>query len=287
MKKLKFIAMGFGGMAMMAAGDAAFAHASIVGAITSGATGFPRVGLNHACNGTTPPTPIVAQSVVIPTINPTILKKETVSGTTTDVSGGGLSPYFSTNLAGTTPLNSLQNLGQLIQSKDVFSNQIEQRNASNSVIGWVSTKGSLAVNLHGEVPFRFAAPHFRFAAGNANSCVSKLTVQFAVADICNINQKPGSLPAIGSGNNGVNLWIDKTIADLDTTQFPASAIENGAGTTNLTINRDTAINPYPANCAAAGGSDPTIEITVKPSADDIDQLAFPGWGTPASGNTFQ
>lgn len=293
-KKIKFLAMGLSGVAMMAAGEAVFAHASILNAINSGATGFSRVGVNHACNGTTPPTPVIAQSVIFPTISPTILKRTLPATTSEDISATPLSTFFATNLTGAAtaagnPLNSLQNLPQLIQSKDVFTSQIEQRNASNNVIGWVSTKGSLAVNLHGEVPFRFGAVHFRTFAGSPNSCVSRLTVSVAVADICNLTQKPGSLPAYGSGNVGVNLWVDKTIPGLDATQFPSSAIEAGAATTNLVINRDVTVNPYPANCLAAGtgGTDPTIEITVKPTAADIDQLAFPGWGTPAVGNEFK
>ena len=88
-----------------------------------------------------------------------------------------------------------------------------------------------------------------------------------------------------------------------------AAIENSAGTTNLTINRDPIQDPYPASCANApiasaatnlaattqanavtgytAGATPLTSVKIQPSADDLKQLQFPGWGTPVSGNTFQ
>jgi hypothetical protein len=268
--KIKNVTVGLGAIALITTGQAAFAHASILNAIDSGATGFSRVGLNHACNRTSPPTPIVAQSVVFPTINPILSRSD--NGVITS-----LGDFFATNAALTTPLSTLANLPQLIQSRDVFSAQIEQRNENDQVIGFVSTKGVLGVNLHGELPFRFGAVHFK------SNCAARLRIQVAVADICNIQQKPpfSSMPS------GVNLWFSNQTPGLEGGPFPPASVENGAATTVLTINRNTAVNPYPSNCVPANGTDPVFDVNVFPSVDDIARLQFPGWGTPASGAVFK
>ena len=206
-----------------------------------------------------------------------------------------------TSSAATTPVATLAGAFQLVQSKDVFSSSIEQRNAANAVIGWVSTKGGLQVNEHGEVPFRFTNVFF-----GANSCVHDVVVQLAVADICKTNSMPLSSASL-STTQGVNLWLDVALGG--STHFPAAAIEAGAGTTNLTINRDPVQDPYPASCAGAPiataatnlaattqanvvtsyttGATPLTSVKIQPSAADIEQLQFPGWGTPVTGNTFQ
>ena len=308
-KKLKYVSLGLGALTMMGAGQAAFAHASILNTVNSGkaigSTSFSRIGVNHACNGTTPVTPVVAQSAVIPTINPlisTATVTANVAGTYAVVPGATVGQYLITSSAGTTPVTTLAGAFQLVQSKDVFSTSIEQRNATNAVIGWVSTKGSLQINEHGEVPFRFTNVFF-----GANSCVHDVVVQLAVADICKTTSQPPLSSASLSTTQGVNLWLDNTLGG--STAFPAAAIENGAGTTNLTINRDPVQDPYPASCANApiataatnlaattqanavtgytSGATPLTSVKIQPSASDIEQLQFPGWGTPVTGNTFQ
>ena len=35
------------------------------------------------------------------------------------------------------------------------------------------------------------------------------------------------------------------------------------------------------------GATPLTSVKIQPSANDLEQLQFPGWGTPVSGNTFQ
>ena len=298
-KALKNASLGLGAVMMMGAGQAAFAHASILNTVNSGlavgSTSYSRIGVNHACNRTIPATPIVAQSVVIPTINP-IIKTATVTGTAAGAyaalpSSAVLGDYLQASLTASQTnahtgavtsslINSLAGRFQLVQSKDVFTAQIEQRNANDEVIGWVSTKGGLGVNLHGEVPFRFSNIFF-----NPTSCLRNTVVQVAVADICNTQQKP---PFTGLGIvPGVNLWIDNTLGG--SANFPVAAIESGAGTTNLTINRDPIANPYPANCAAPYGSGSTavFDLKIQPSAADLEQLQYPGWGTPVAGNTFK
>ncbi len=327
-KALKMAALGVSAATMLVATQEASAHASILNTVNSGtaigSTSFSRIGVNHACNGTTPITPVVAQSVVIPTINPIISVNDPVnspavaavgtSGVTgyvaakaagsyfTILPSAAVSDYLATTLAGTTPVTTLANRFQLVQSKNVFTSSIEQRNSTGTdVIGWVSTKGSLQINEHGEVPFRFSNVFF-----GANSCVHDVVVQIAVADICKINSFPLSSASL-STTQGVNLWIDNTLGGSPS--FPAAAIENGAGTTNMVINRDPVTDPYPASCAGApivtaatslaatvqanvvtgytSGATPLTSVKIQPSASDLEQLQFPGWGTTVSGNTFQ
>ena len=328
-KALKIAALGVSAATMMVATQEASAHASILNTVNSGtaigSTSFSRIGVNHACNGTSPVTPVVAQSAVIPTINPIISSNDPVSSPAVAAVGtsgqpgfvaakaagsyytilpntAAVSDYLVTTLAGTTPVTTLANRFQLVQSKNVFTSSIEQRNSTGTdVIGWVSTKGSLQINEHGEVPFRFSNVFFK-----PDSCLRSVIVQLAVADICKTNSLPLD-PTKLSTVQGVNLWIDST--NGGSTHFPASSIEAGAGTTNFTINRDPVANPYPATCAAApvvtkvagtadaqqiatagtptAGSTPLFDVKIQPSAADLEQLQFPGWGGTVSGNSFQ
>ena len=311
-KALKIAALGVSAATMMVATQEASAHASILNTVNSGtaigSTSFSRIGVNHACNATTPITPVVAQSVVIPTLSP-IISVATVTGNTagayvnqTTSPANTVGNYLFTTAAGTTPVTTLANRFQLVQNKNVFTTSIEQRNSTGTdVIGWVSTKGSLQINEHGEVPFRFSNVFF-----GANSCVHDVVVQLAVADICKTNSFPLSSASL-STTQGVNLWIDNL--NGGSPSFPAAAIENGAGTTNMTINRDPVTDPYPASCAGApivtaatslaatvqanvvtgytSGAMPLTSVKIQPSANDLEQLQFPGWGTTVSGNTFQ
>ena len=57
-KALKIAALGVSAATMMVATQEASAHASILNTVNSGtaigSTSFSRIGVNHACNGTTP-----------------------------------------------------------------------------------------------------------------------------------------------------------------------------------------------------------------------------------------
>jgi hypothetical protein len=298
-KQIKHLAVGISTVLMLGAGQAAFAHASILNEISSGATGFSRVGVNHAVNHTTPPTPVIHAGVVFPTQTPTLARSPVGPAIVS------LGDYFATTAAGATggvsPLTTLAGAPQLVQSRDVFDNQIEIANGNNLTVGWwsLSEPGSsgLQVNIHGEVPFRFTAPHFRSALPSANPnglvaadlCASRLRIWVSVVDIADPSAL-GSLPtggAPGSATTGIgfNGWWDNTLLS---TEYPPAFVENGAATPVLTINRDPKVNPYPANCAnsvlntpanPAPGTDASFDITVKPIAADIDVLK---WGGPAA-----
>ncbi|WP_144289809.1 hypothetical protein [Ideonella sp. A 288] len=187
------------------------AHTTAQVQASEGTTTYNNLVIGHGCtlaNGTK--LPVIAQSVVFPTVNP----KFTTTGT------------FAGNPA-VVSITSVANLAQLIQSKDIFSKQKEKTNAAGNVIGFESTEGSLEPSLHGLVPFRTAGVSFP-----ADSCATKLVVQVAVADIC---QKLGAK----------NLWIPSV-----TTKYSDPAVDGIGSPASLTFNRDLAKNPLPAACGA-------------------------------------
>ncbi len=313
-KALKIAAIGVSAVTMMIATQEASAHATFLNTVNSGtaigATSFSRLGLNHACNGAASGIsyPIIAQSVAIPTINPIISRADVASGVLGNYSvlpAATVADYLFTTEASTVAVTTLANRFGLVQSKDVFNSQIEQRSplstttshgkTTNDVVGWVSTKGNLQINLNGEVPFRFANVFFK-----KTSCLRNVTVQIPVVDICKTSAKPGTFVAgtLAKASGGVEIWVDPALTTPS--WLPQTSIEAGAGTTNFTINRDPIANPYPASCAGApiaangvltgtftSGADALFDIKIQPSADDINKLQFPGWGTPVAGNTFE
>jgi len=195
----------------LAAALSAQAHTTVQVQANEGTTTYNNLVIGHGCtlaNGTK--LPVIAQSVVFPTVNPRYTVNGTVSGNPAVVS-----------------INSLANIAQLIQSKHLFARQKEKTNAAGAVIGFENTDGELDVTLHGLVPFRTAGVSFP-----ADSCATKLIVQIAVADIC---QK----------NGAKNLWIPAV-----TSKYSDPSVDGIGAPASLTINRDLAKNPLPASCGA-------------------------------------
>ena len=187
------------------------AHTTIQVQASEGTTTYNNLVIGHGCtlaNGTK--LPVIAQSVVFPTVNPKYTVAGTVSGNPAVVS-----------------IKSFANIAQLIQNRDVFSKQKEKTDAAGNVIGFESTEGSLDPTLHGLVPFRTAGVSFP-----ADSCATKLVIQIAVADIC---QKNGAR----------NLWIPAL-----TTKYSDATVDGIGSPANLTINRDLAKNPLAPSCGA-------------------------------------
>lgn len=196
---------------LMAAPLALQAHTTIQVQATEGTTTYNNLVIGHGCTlADGSKLPVIAQSVLFPTVNP----KYTVAGT---VSGN----------PGVVSIKSFANIAQLIQSRDVFSKQKEKTDAAGNVIGFESTDGNLDPTLHGLVPFRTAGVGFP-----ADSCATRLVIQVAVADIC---QKNGAR----------NLWIPAL-----TTKYSDPAVDGIGSPANLTINRDLARNPLAPSCGA-------------------------------------
>lgn len=196
---------------LLIAGLAAQAHTTLQVQAAEGTTTYNNLVIGHGCTlADGSKLPVIAQSVVFPTVNP----KYTVTGT----------------MAGNPAVVSITtfaNVPQLIQNRDIFSRQKEKTNAAGNVIGFESTEGALDPTLHGLVPFRTAGITFP-----ADSCATRLIVQVAVADIC---QK----------NGAKNLWIPAVTA-----KYADPTVDGIGSPASLTINRDLTKNPLPASCGA-------------------------------------
>ena len=210
----------------------------------STSTTYNNIVIGHGCEDEKgKKRPVIAQSILFPTVNPDIFEGSTPSELK-------ISDIFN--------VESLANAGiNLIQSKDVFDKQAEKL-SNNNVIGFVNTNGNLDVNLHGLVPFRTGAITFKSTTpGTTGSCVSKVSIKVGIADICNMSFSKKDGPKPGDAN----LWIPK-----NTTKFSNSKLDGIGSPATLTIT-----NP---SCTTNG-----FEVTVSPSDEDIDEnLPFKGWG---------
>ena len=189
----------------------AHAHTTVQNQASEGTTTYNNLVIGHGCtlaDGSR--LPVIAQSVLFPTVNPRFTTTGTVSGNPAVVS-----------------ISSFANVAQLIQNRNIFSVQKEKTNAAGNVIGFESTEGSLDPTLHGLVPFRTAGVSFP-----TDSCATKLVVQVAIADIC---QKLGAK----------NLWIPALTA-----KYADPTVDGIGAPASLTINRDLAKNPLAASCGA-------------------------------------
>lgn len=197
--------------ALLAASLAAQAHTTIQVQAAEGQTTYNHIVIGHGC--TAPDgskLPVIAQSVVFPTVRPVYSVTGTMAGNPAVVS-----------------ISSLANIAQLVQSKDIFSKQKEKLNAFGQVIGFEGSEGLLDPTLHGLVPFRTAGVTFP-----ADSCAVKLVARVAIADIC---QRHGLK----------NLWIPALTA-----KYADPSVDGIGSPASLSFNRDLARNPLPAACGA-------------------------------------
>lgn len=192
--------------------QSAVAHTTIQVQATEGTTTYNNVVIGHGCTVNGVSIPVIAQSVLFPTVNPIVTVSGAVSETITE-----------------NPLSieSFANIAQLIQNRNVFSKQAEKKNAAGQVIGFANTEGSLDPSLHGLVPFRTAGVTFK-----SNSCAKQLLIKVAIADIC-------------TPNGAANLWIPSV-----TTKYSNPNIDGIGSPATLTINRDLTKNPLPSSCGA-------------------------------------
>ncbi|MFO1329701.1 MAG: hypothetical protein U1F56_20240 [Rubrivivax sp.] len=188
----------------------ATAHTTVQVQAAEGTTTYNNLVIGHGCATASGSLPVIAQSVVFPTVNPRFSVTGTMAGNPAVVS-----------------ITTLANVPQLIQNRDVFTRQAEKKNAAGQVIGFEGTEGFLSPDLHGLVPFRTAGITFP-----ADSCATRLIVQIAIADIC---QKNGAR----------NLWIPSV-----TPKYSDPTVDGIGAPANLTFNRDLAKNPLASSCGA-------------------------------------
>lgn len=223
-------------------GQGVFAHTTVRDQATEGKTAYNALQIAHGCenpaNGKM--LPVIAQSVVFPTINPVVTRSDgtptTLEAEVTDTSAHSHDPL----------IVGLTGKASLVQDRNVFKHQNETYDANGNVIGFYSTRGNLQTNLMGLVPFRFKALKIL-----PTSCANRVLVKIAIADIC----KKTFPPRAGTAN----LWIP-----ANTPQFADSTIDGIGAPATLTINRDIATNPLDPACGAG------YDVIITPSNEDVD-----------------
>lgn len=215
-------------------------------------TNYNNIVIGHGCTDDKGKKfPVVAQSVLFPTLNPVI------------VVDGNLSNLKVTDLIESA--TGLANLPQLIQNRDIFEKSSEKTDDSGNVIGFNGYKGSLDPSLHGVVPFRFGSLTFKTSInGLTNNCVKSLAVKIAIADICKL-EFPAGGPVEGKAQ--ANLWIPNTTTKFANVVDGTSATTRGGSPGTLTVDNSS---------ACPSGS----TVTVWPSDDDVNaNLVIPKvWG---------
>jgi len=251
-KSIKSLAIGSLAAALCVAGQSALAHTSGKDPVTEGTSSFNALQIGHTCeleNGKK--IPIVAQSVVFPTVSPTVTQLVITDNKTNPVTTQETPTTLDAEI---TDALGIAGKADLIQNRDIFKRQNEIYDAKGNVIGFNGTHGRLDSNLRGLVPFRFTPVTFK-----ATSCAKRMLVKIAVADICKKGVFP---PKAGTAN----LWIPATTA-----KFTDSMIDGIGRPANLTINRDTKNNPLPeTGCPTNADGSVGYDVVVVPSASDVD-----------------
>lgn len=209
--------------------------------------------INHGCEG----NPIIAQSVIFPTLNPELRA--------TDSNNNPATPP--NDLSEVIDNGNLEGLVSLIQDRSIFLDQDEIISELTNPIGFYGKKGFLKANLLGAVPFKFFAPFF-----TASTCYSQILIETAIADICSTKA-----PALQPGK--ISLFMPDNGSQIAETA-KANGAEHGVGEPSiLTVKRNLQTNPFldaEGNPTTACGDGITVWVT--PSAEDIDKnLPIPGF----------
>lgn len=244
------LAIGVQVAVLCAAGSEVFAHTTVRDQAKEGTAAYNALQIGHGCTdpATSKKLPVIAQSVVFPTLDPIVTRPDPADASKTI-------PFLLSD-AIADPLG-LAGKADLVQDKSVFARQDEVYDDRGNLIGFYGTKGNLQPNLLGLTTFRFAPP--TFVPSDPTHCVRRLLIKIAIADICNKNVFPPT-PA------SANLWIPSLTA-----KFADGEIDGIGAPANLVVNRKDALDP-----ACGEGYD----VTVTPSPEDVDaHLPIKGyWG---------
>ncbi len=231
----------------------ASAHDGFSKVLTEGTFETLELVINHGCDG----NPIIAQSVLFPTLHPELKASDSSYNSVTPP--GDLSEVIDNF--------NLEGLVALIQDRSIFLDQDEKLSELTNAIGFYGKKGFLKASLLGEVPFKFFAPFF-----TPNTCYSQIRIETAIADICSTKA-----PALQPGK--ISLFIPDNGSQIGETA-KANGAEHGVGEpSGLTVKRNLETNPFldadgkPTTACGDG-----LTLTVTPSAEDIDKnLPIPGY----------
>ena len=189
--------------------NGAMAHTEIRNQATEGQLSRNAVEIGHDCEAKD--LPVIAQSLIIPTLNAKVTRSD---GT-------------ATTLSSEITVGSLEGFIDLPQNKDIFKKETLIRNANGNTIGYYATQGSLQTDLKGVIPINFAPVFFQ-----PTSCAKRLVIQIPIADICKKKFPPK--------NEWANVWIPNA-----TTKFTDTGNDGMGSPAELTIARDLTSNPLP------------------------------------------
>jgi hypothetical protein len=231
----------------------AYAHDGFSKQIIEGT--FERLDLeiNHGCAG----NPVIAQTVLFPTLNPEL--------SAYDSSNNPVTPP--NDLAEVSDNGNLEGQLHLIQDRSIFLDQDQIVSELGNPIGFYGKNGFLKANLLGSVPFKFFGVFF-----TPTTCYKHINVVTAIADIC--STKP---PVLASGK--VSLFIPDNGSQIGETA-KSLGNEHGVGEPSIMhIDRNLETNPFldaEGNPTTACGDG--ITVTVTPSAEDMDaNFKIPGY----------
>ncbi len=229
--------------AMAFSASGALAHTTVKAQATEGVRDDNALRVGHGCGAD---GGVIAQSVVFPGENPVL--------TSSDPS------YVVQDLSEVIAQGTLAGLARGIQDRSIFTRGGPKLDPNGNHVGFFGAAGYLHPLMLGRVPFQFTPPSFV-----AGSCVTRLLVKVAVADICSV--KPPVLDP-----NKVNLWIPDNGSVL-ATEGAHAGVEGIGEAATLTVNRDLVKNPLDPSACAAG-----VTLTVEPSAQQLDRdLPIPGY----------
>lgn len=256
--------------ALAAGASIAHAHTTIQNTLTTSSSTYSNLVIGHGCTDAQGKKwPVVAQSVVFPTVNPHFFRSTDLVNEATDITLGdnfGTPAKAAVPESGTpgTPgykaaqpakdavdTTTLANIFQLIQNKDIFKFQREKTDAQGNVIGFEGWGGRLDPTLYGLVPFRATNVVFK-----PESCINNLIVKVAVADICRMPFPPKDGTA--------NLWMPNTTTKFAVALDGTSTQKFAGSPATFTFPRPASV-PLDANTCGAG-----FDLLVYPSDEDVD-----------------
>lgn len=235
-------------LVLCGAGHGASAHSSIMIAgnavVEEAVTALYRI--QHACSESG--LPVIAQSFIMPTVNPILSRRD--GGKIPDTDGSG-----AVDLGDVIENGSFVGLIAPFVDTHVFKQsqrKIDVPDLDNTV-GFSSTHGKVPDKFYAETPFSLVPVSFV-----QNSCARELVVHPVGADICRFT----SIPDGGDAN----IWMEHP-----TKKFPNWVHGVGENQLRITYQRDLSSNPLRKRC----GEGHTVDVFA--SDEDIDaHLPIPG-----------
>jgi hypothetical protein len=236
------------GLALGLAASAGLAHTTIQPPTArEGERAEHAVKIGHGCGE----QPVVAQSVVFPGAPAVLAALAAV--------GPGAGPAVALE-----PGSLLGQLELVAQASGALRQEL-RGGAGEAATGFVSRPGPGQRALGERVPFAFRAPRFA-----AQSCVRRLIVQVAVADLCEASPPWATQEKLG-------LWIPDN-GSRYAREGRAGAVGGIGMPARLVVERDPGSNPLAESCGEG------VELTLTPSAEQLDrELGIPGFWPPADG----